>query len=110
MLLLFPILSFAEGQGALLFNGNCATCHHIEKARSAPTILEVRKRYLNAFKDKKSFVDYMTKWVLQPKRETSLMIDKIVQYGLMPHLAYEKETVKEIAEYIYEGKIEATTR
>ena len=38
------------------------------------------------------------------------MEDKILQYGLMPQLAYEEETVEEIAKYIYEGKIEATTK
>ena len=76
-LLLFPLLSFAKMQGALLFNGNCATCHHTDKARSAPTVFEIRKQYLNAFRDKKTFVEYMTKWVLQPNRATSLMEDKI---------------------------------
>jgi len=30
-------------------------------------------------------------------------------YGLMPELAFEKETVEIIAKYIYNGKLEATT-
>lgn len=95
---------------SLLFNGNCATCHHLQKAVSAPSINEIRKRYLQAFPNKNEFVTYMKEWVINPKKETSLMQDKIARYGLMPQLAYQKEVIKEIAEYIYEGKIEATTR
>ena len=104
-----PIAWNAEAT-SLLFNGNCATCHHAQKAASAPSIAEIRARYLQAFPTKKSFVAYMTKWVTNPKEETSLMHDKIEKYGLMPQLAFEKDVVEDIAGYIYEGKIETTTR
>jgi len=108
-LLLLNTLSLAD-EGALLFNGNCATCHHIKKASSAPTINEIRSRYLQAFPDKDNFIQYLSNWVYKPKKETSLMHDKIKKYGLMPELAFDKESLEIIAEYIYEGKIEATTR
>ncbi|KAB7884578.1 MAG: cytochrome C [Arcobacter sp.] len=89
----------------LLFNGNCITCHKTDNLnKSAPTVQEIQKEYKNAFADKKEFVDYMTHWVLSPKKETSLMQDKIEKYGLMPDLAYDESTLKEIAEYIYENK------
>jgi len=107
---IFPPTMIRAGEATLLFNGNCATCHHIDKASSAPTIHEIRTRYKQAFPDKKDFVNYMSKWVVNPQEETSLMHDKIAKYGLMPQLAFEKESVEKIAEYIYDGKIEATTR
>ena len=107
-LLLLCNLSLAN-EGALLFNGNCATCHHLKKASSAPTIYEIRSRYLQAFPQKQNFIEYLSSWVVKPSKETSLMHDKIAKYGLMPELAFDKESLKIIAEYLYEGKIEATT-
>ncbi len=108
-LLLAPA-TWSMETGSLLFNGNCATCHHIKRASSAPTINEIRSRYLQAFPQKKEFINYLSEWVLKPSKERSLMHDQIEKYGLMPELAFEKSTLEKIAEYIYEGKIEATTR
>jgi len=107
--LLLTNLAFADN-GSLLFNGNCATCHFTDKASSAPTIHQVRQRYLKAFPDKKDFVEYMSNWVVKPNKETSLMHDMIDKYGLMPELGYDKSTLKEITTYIYKGDIKATTK
>ena len=91
----------------LLFNGNCITCHKTNNLnRSAPTVQEIQKKYRNAFPNKKEFVEYMTQWVLNPKKETSLMQEEIKKYGLMPDLAYDKNTLKEISEYIYDKRFE----
>jgi cytochrome c551/c552 len=76
--------------GSLLFNGNCATCHHVNEAISAPSIIEIQQRYKKAFPQKKDFVKYMSNWVVKPKEETSLMQDKIKKYGLMPELGFDK--------------------
>jgi len=108
--LIFPTTSYGGESASLLFNGNCPTCHHLREASSTPSITEIRKRYLAAFPEKKAFVNYMSSWVANPNKKGSLMLDMILQYGLMPQLAFEKESLKTIAEYIYEGKIEATTR
>jgi hypothetical protein len=85
-----------------LFHGNCITCHHETKAISAPSIIEIREKYLSAFADKEEFVEYMATWVKEPKEETSLMLDAITKYGLMPNLNYELESLKDISAYIYE--------
>ena len=38
----------------LLFNGNCVTCHRTDNLnKSAPTIMEIQKRYKDAFPKKK---------------------------------------------------------
>ncbi|MAD42041.1 MAG: cytochrome C [Arcobacter sp.] len=88
----------------LLFNGNCITCHKTNNLnKSAPTIQEIQKEYKNAFPNKEEFVSYMSRWVLNPKEKTSLMQDKIEFYGLMPDLAYDENTLKEIAEYIFDN-------
>lgn len=94
--------------GALLFNGNCITCHHVKESSSAPSIVQIREKYRQAFPQKKDFIKYMSEWVLQPKEETSLMHNAIEKYKIMPELAYELGTLEEISEYIYHANFQTT--
>lgn len=87
---------------SLLFNGNCLTCHNETKTISAPSVVDIKKRYLDAFSKKDDFVDYMSKWVEHPKKETSLMHDAIKKHELMPELNLDIDTLREISAYIYE--------
>ena len=104
--LLILILSsnlFASSYGELLFNGNCVTCHSTNNLnKSAPTIKEIQNTYKNAFPEKKDFISYMSTWVLNPNKETSLMDESIKKYKLMPMLGYDRETLEEISSYLYE--------
>lgn len=101
-LILFIFINLnANNYGKLLFSGNCVTCHFETEKKSAPSIAEVRKHYLNAFPNKKDFVDYMSTWVLKPNAKTSLMTHSIEEFELMPELAYDQYTLRQIAEYIY---------
>lgn len=103
VLLLFMLNSlWANNYGALLFNGNCVTCHKIGKALSAPSINEIQRNYKRAFEKKEDFVKYMSEWILNPKEETSIMQDAVSKYELMPNLAYDKHTLETIASYLYE--------
>lgn len=86
----------------LLFNGNCVTCHKIDKSISAPSIKVIQKRYKDAFLKKEDFIEYMSSWVLKPDSKKSLMQDAINEYELMPELGYQKNVLKQIASYIYE--------
>jgi hypothetical protein len=92
----------ADNMGSLLFHGNCITCHAETKTLSAPSILEVRDNYLRAFPNKENFVGYMSTWIKNPQKETSLMLEAVDKHGLMPELGYDKETLETIAAYIYE--------
>ncbi len=102
LLTLFSSYLSGASLGSLLFHGNCITCHHEIKAISAPSMVEIRKKYKSAFSDKKEFVDYMSNWVKEPNAGTSLMDGAIKKYELMPMLGYELETLKDIAAYIYD--------
>jgi len=102
LLLSFISLHAADTMGALLFHGNCTTCHFELQNKSAPAMIEVRKRYMQAFPDKKDFVKYLSEWVDNPSAEKSIMQDAIAKYELMPQLAYEKDVLQEIAAYIYD--------
>lgn len=92
---------FAGSYGSLLFHGNCITCHEINRSKSAPSLKEIKKAYLNAFPQKEMFVDYMSTWILNPNAKSSIMQESIEKYELMPQLAYNKEVLEEIAEFIY---------
>ena len=87
---------------ALLFNGNCTTCHFINKAVSAPSMKEVQKVYKNAFPNKSDFISYMANWVKEPNKKGSLMHNAIDKYELMPEMVFDQETLYDIAEYIYD--------
>ena len=92
----------ADEVSALLFSGNCVTCHKKNKTESAPSIVKVKEVYKDAFKEKKAFVAYMSKWVANPSEDTSLMHYAIKKHGLMPHLGFDEDILKEITAYIYE--------
>ena len=106
-LLIFILSSnlFASSYGELLFNGNCVTCHSTNDLnKSAPTIKEIQNTYKSAFPEKKDFISYMSSWVLNPNKETSLMDSSIKKYKLMPMLGYDRETLEEISAYLYDLK------
>ena len=92
----------ADDMSSLLFNGNCITCHKETKTLSAPSVVKFKAVYKNVFSTKEEFVNYMSTWVLNPKKETSLMHDAIKKHGLMPHLGFDIETLRDISAYIYE--------
>jgi cytochrome c551/c552 len=102
LLVTFLSLKASDSMGALLFHGNCVTCHYKTTEKSAPSMMEVRKRYKEAFPDKKDFAKYLSEWVHNPSAQSSIMQDAIAKHELMPQLAYEKDVLEEIAAYIYD--------
>jgi cytochrome c551/c552 len=100
-LLTFNTLN-ADSIGSLLFHGNCTTCHNETKTISAPSMVSVRKHYRDAFYKKKDFVKYMSIFVANPNKEISIMLQSVQKHGIMPHLGFEEEALKEIVEYIYD--------
>jgi len=88
--------------GSLLFHGNCVTCHDKTKTISAPSMVEVQRHYKSAFAKKTDFIKYMSEWVANPSREKSIMLQAIDKHGVMPHLGFEVDALKEIVEYVYD--------
>lgn len=100
LLVFVPV--FAQDNASLLFSGNCETCHRVGKSISAPSINLIKKRYKEAFLNKKEFIKYMSEWVYKPNIEGSIMLEQVKKYELMPHLHYDKKTLEDIASYIYD--------
>ena len=98
----FFYLLQANEMSSLMFNGNCITCHKETETISAPSVVKFKKRYKAAFSKKEDFVEYMSTWVENPDAKISLMHDAIKKHGLMPHLAFDKEMLRDISAYIYD--------
>ena len=106
IILLIVSSSYAKNNTSLLLlNGNCTTCHFINQSISAPAMKIVQKRYKDAFKNKKAFVNYMSSWINNPNNDGSLMRDMIKKYDLMPHMQFDEQTLKEITTYLYENEL-----
>ncbi len=99
---IFMLSLEANNYQSLLFHGNCVTCHFETKSLSAPSVQDFKKRYKDAFPNKKDFINYMSIWVEHPNPDTSLMNDAIKKYNLMPELGFDRDTLKRISEYIYD--------
>ena len=99
--MIFSISLYADNFGLLLFNGNCVTCHNETKSISAPSMLEVQKRYKNAFPSEKDFIENMSLWVEHPNKTTSIMVESIDKYKLMPELGFDRSVLKDITKFIY---------
>ena len=102
LFLLFVTSLSAVDNRALLFHGNCTTCHFEQKTVSAPSVIEFKENYLRAFPIKEDFIEYMSKWVFKPNAKTSIMLDAIKKHELMPELGYDLSTLREISSYIYD--------
>lgn len=105
LIVLFLIsLNVLANYNKLLYAGNCLTCHKYEKSISAPSLKKIRNAYLSAFPKKEDFIFYMSTWVLNPNETTSVMSEAIKVYKIMPYLAYEEQSLRDIASFIYEYK------
>ncbi len=102
ILLIFIVNLQANNYGALLFNGNCTTCHFETKTISAPSVVEFKKRYKEAFLNREDFIENMATWVQHPDAKTSIMLDAIEKHELMPELGFDEDTLKQIISYIYD--------
>ncbi len=102
-LFLLLVMELHANEGALLFDGNCATCHLQTKTLSAPSALEIQTSYKSAHADKKDFIASMSAWVAEPNAKTSRMPEAIKKHGLMPELGYDLQTLQAISAYIFES-------
>ena len=112
--IVFVLLSFiyieASDFKALLFNGNCTTCHFIDEDKSAPSMKKVQTMYKKAFPNKKDFVNYMYTWVKHPNKQGSLLLEEIQKHELMPEIYFDDDTLKQIIEYIYDLDYKSTKK
>jgi cytochrome c2 len=89
-----------------LLDTKCMICHAIKEnqdAMMAPPFAHIKKKYDKTTSSKTDFVNAIISFTLNPSDDKAQMYGALKQFKLMPNLAYKKEDIEKIANYIYEN-------
>ncbi|QVY64709.1 DUF3365 domain-containing protein [Polaribacter sp. Q13] len=95
--------------GKKLMETNCYVCHNpttIEDNRIAPPMIAIKKRYSMGNSSKEAFINSLQDFIKNPTAENAKMYGAVKRFGVMPKMDFPEETVKQIADYIFEFDIE----
>ena len=95
--------------GKKLLETQCYICHSPvlkHDDRVAPPMIAIKKHYINDNTTKEEFINSMQNWIKNPTKENAKMFGAVRRFGLMPKQAYPEETIKQIADYLYDNEIE----
>lgn len=95
--------------GKLLMENNCYLCHNpktSEESIIAPPMIVVKDSYMTKDINKEEFIDNMVSFIKNPTEETSKMPNAIEEFGLMPYQFYPENTLRQIADYMFDSEIE----
>jgi hypothetical protein len=88
----------------------CLTCHGVGDLEMdevlAPPLWGVRAHYLAEFTDPQAFVDAMTKFLVDPSADKSLMPIELERHGLKASVSLSEEQIRSAAWAIYAGEVE----
>lgn len=99
-----------EHPGKKLMENNCYVCHNPktpEENMIAPPMVAVKMHYIFEDTSKEEFIKAMVEWSKNPSEENSKMPGAVNKFGLMPYQFFPEETIRQIADYMYESEIEA---
>lgn len=103
------IAMYQEHPGKKLMENNCYACHNpktSEENMIAPPFVAVKMRYISEDTSKKGFVKEMVEWAKKPSEEKSKMPGAIKKFGLMPYQFFPEETIRQIADYMFDNVME----
>ena len=107
---LSAVPSGAIRQGVGLMPTYCLTCHGVGDLEMdevlAPPLWGVRAHYLAEFTDPQAFVDAMTKFLVDPNADKSLMPIELERHGLKASVSLSEEQIRSTAWAIYAGEVE----
>lgn len=95
--------------GKKLMETNCYTCHSpsaSEADRIGPPMIAIKKHYISSNTSKEEFINDMQAWIQNPNAEDAKMFGAVKRFGVMPKQSFPEETIKEIADYMYDNDIE----
>ncbi|KJJ39073.1 c-type heme family protein [Aequorivita vladivostokensis] len=98
-----------EHPGKKLMENNCYVCHNpkiSEEAMIAPPMIAVKMHYISENTSKEAFVENFVNFLKNPSEEKSKMPGAVKKFGLMPYQFYPEETIKQIADYMFDNDIE----
>lgn len=95
--------------GKALMESHCYICHEVNSSheeRIAPPMMAIKRHYLTSGISKGEFVKEIVDWCENPSQENAKMRGAVNKFGVMPHLYFPKDTIEQIASYIYDHDIE----
>ena len=95
--------------GKKLMENNCYVCHSPSAGhdnRIAPPMIAIKKHYINDDTTKEAFIEAMQEWIKNPNEKDAKMMGAVRRFGVMPKQHFPEETIKQIAEYMYDFDIE----
>lgn len=95
--------------GKKMMENNCYVCHSPktdEDSRIGPPMIAVKEQYLKTTNSKEEFIKAIKDWIENPNAEKAQMPEEVKRFGVMPKQYFPKETIEQIAEYMYEFDIE----
>lgn len=95
--------------GKQLMESNCYVCHNpktSEENMIAPPMIVVKMHYISEGVTKEDFIDEVTAYLKNPSEETSKMLGAVKKFGLMPYQFYPENTIRQIADYMFDNQIE----
>ncbi|WP_339660493.1 DUF3365 domain-containing protein [uncultured Polaribacter sp.] len=98
-----------EHLGKKLIETNCYVCHSTtatEENRIAPPMIAIKKRYLMGNTSKQAFINSLQDFIKNPTEKNAKMFGAVKRFGVMPKQAFPEETIKQIADYMFEFEIE----
>ncbi|AFL79734.1 hypothetical protein Aeqsu_0211 [Aequorivita sublithincola DSM 14238] len=98
-----------EHPGKKLMENNCYACHNpksTEEEMMAPPMIAVKMNYISEDTSKEDFVAEIIEWTKNPSSEKSKMPEEVKKFGLMPYQFYPENTIRQIADYMYDNEIE----
>jgi len=90
---------------------NCYVCHDPASGSHddllAPPLAGIKKRYMNATGNRAEFVQRMTTFAFNPKKDAAMMKGPVKRFGLMPKTALDQPQIEAIVKYIHDNEIPA---
>ncbi|MGJ8684950.1 MAG: Tll0287-like domain-containing protein [Nonlabens sp.] len=95
--------------GKKLMETQCYVCHNPsthEKGRIAPPMVAIKSHYMTDDITQQEFADAMWRFVEKPSGNKSKMRGAVNRFGVMPYQPFVEEEIRQIADYIYNYKID----
>ncbi|EAS18734.1 hypothetical protein BBFL7_00997 [Flavobacteria bacterium BBFL7] len=95
--------------GKKQLENQCYICHNPTaniKGRIAPPMVAVKSHYLHGDISQEEFADAIWKFVEKPNPYNSKMEGAVNRFGLMPYQEFKESEIREIANYMYQYKID----
>lgn len=95
--------------GKKLMKEKCYICHSVtanSSNRIAPPMIAIKKHYISKTTTKKEFTEALQRWITDPTKEKAKMKGAVKRFGVMPKTPFSKETIRQIADYMFDNNIE----